>query len=126
MSKYSVVMIRHGESEWNQKNLFCGWFDSDLSDAGRAEAEAAGKALKGLFHSTYHTQYHTGIYRVHYIRYYTENGWLYIFLDAGKKFDIAHSSLLQRANKTCNKILELTGSTCEMKRTWRLNERHYG
>ena len=41
-------MIRHGESEWNQKNLFCGWFDSDLSDAGRAEAEAAGKALKGL------------------------------------------------------------------------------
>jgi len=92
MSKYSVVMIRHGESEWNQKNLFCGWFDSDLSDAGRAEAEAAGKALK----------------------------------DAGKKFDIAHSSLLQRANKTCNKILELTGSTCEMKRTWRLNERHYG
>ena len=49
MSKYSVVMIRHGESEWNQKNLFCGWFDSDLSDAGRAEAEAAGKALKGKF-----------------------------------------------------------------------------
>ena len=49
MSKYSVVMIRHGESEWNQKNLFCGWFDSDLSDAGRAEAEAAGKALKGSF-----------------------------------------------------------------------------
>ena len=49
MSKYEVVMIRHGESEWNQKNLFCGWFDSDLSDAGRAEAEAAGKALKGGF-----------------------------------------------------------------------------
>ena len=49
MSKYSVVMIRHGESEWNQKNLFCGWFDSDLSDAGRADAEAAGKALKGSF-----------------------------------------------------------------------------
>ena len=50
MSKYSVVMIRHGESEWNQKNLFCGWFDSDLSDAGRAEAEAAGKALKGKYY----------------------------------------------------------------------------
>ena len=61
MSKYSVVMIRHGESEWNQKNLFCGWFDSDLSDAGRAEAEAAGKALKGLFQSFNHTWYHTGI-----------------------------------------------------------------
>ena len=48
------------------------------------------------------------------------------FLDAGKVFDVAHSSLLQRANKTCQKILEMTGSNCEMKRTWRLNERHYG
>ena len=53
MSKYEVVMIRHGESEWNQKNLFCGWFDSDLSDAGRAEAEAAGKALKSKFSKIY-------------------------------------------------------------------------
>ena len=59
MSKYSVVMIRHGESEWNQKNLFCGWFDSDLSDAGRAEAEAAGKALKGMLLHHHHTEYHT-------------------------------------------------------------------
>ena len=59
MSKYSVVMIRHGESEWNQKNLFCGWFDSDLSDAGRAEAEAAGKALKGKCYYTITTKYHT-------------------------------------------------------------------
>lgn len=32
--KYKIVMIRHGESEWNQKNLFCGWFDADLSDKG--------------------------------------------------------------------------------------------
>ena len=46
-------MIRHGESEWNQQNLFCGWFDADLSDAGRAEAEAAGKALKGTWHFSY-------------------------------------------------------------------------
>ena len=67
MSKYSVVMIRHGESEWNQKNLFCGWFDSDLSDAGRAEAEAAGKALKGLFQSTYHTST-TPVHNCTYIR----------------------------------------------------------
>ena len=123
MSKYSVVMIRHGESEWNQKNLFCGWFDSDLSDAGRAEAEAAGKALKGKCYYTITTPSNTPG---------STPGWrleasrVTKFLDAGKKFDIAHSSLLQRANKTCNKILELTGSTCEMKRTWRLNERHYG
>ncbi|GBP17632.1 Phosphoglycerate mutase 1 [Eumeta japonica] len=39
-------MVRHGESEWNQKNLFCGWYDADLSDKGRDEASAAGKALK--------------------------------------------------------------------------------
>lgn len=32
--KYKIVMIRHGESEWNQKNLFCGWYDADLSDKG--------------------------------------------------------------------------------------------
>lgn len=32
--KYKIVMVRHGESEWNQKNLFCGWFDANLSDKG--------------------------------------------------------------------------------------------
>ena len=53
MSKYSVVMIRHGESEWNKANLFCGWFDADLSDAGRAEAEAAGVALKSMSYTLY-------------------------------------------------------------------------
>lgn len=45
-SQYRVVMVRHGESEWNQKNQFCGWFDSELSDKGRQEAKNAGKALK--------------------------------------------------------------------------------
>lgn len=34
MVKYTIVMVRHGESEWNQKNLFCGWFDADLSQKG--------------------------------------------------------------------------------------------
>lgn len=34
MAKYSIVMVRHGESEWNQKNLFCGWYDADLSTKG--------------------------------------------------------------------------------------------
>lgn len=43
---HSVVMVRHGESEWNQKNQFCGWYDSELSDKGRQEAKNAGKALK--------------------------------------------------------------------------------
>jgi len=34
MSKYRIVMVRHGESEWNKLNLFCGWYDADLSDKG--------------------------------------------------------------------------------------------
>ena len=46
MAKYEIVMVRHGESQWNQQNLFCGWFDADLSEAGIAEAAAAGQALK--------------------------------------------------------------------------------
>lgn len=33
--KYKIVMVRHGESEWNQKNLFCGWFDANLSEKGK-------------------------------------------------------------------------------------------
>ncbi len=42
----TLVIIRHGESEWNSLNLFTGWTDVDLSDKGRAEAELAGKMLK--------------------------------------------------------------------------------
>lgn len=33
--KYKIVMVRHGESEWNEKNLFCGWFDANLSTKGK-------------------------------------------------------------------------------------------
>jgi len=35
---YTLVLLRHGESEWNAKNLFCGWVDVDLSEKGYAEA----------------------------------------------------------------------------------------
>ena len=41
-----LVIVRHGESEWNQKNLFTGWVDVELSENGRAEAKRAGKTLK--------------------------------------------------------------------------------
>ncbi|XP_053945171.1 phosphoglycerate mutase 2-like [Anastrepha ludens] len=44
--KYKIVMIRHGESEWNKKNQFCGWYDSALSDKGVKEAKSASKAIK--------------------------------------------------------------------------------
>jgi 2,3-bisphosphoglycerate-dependent phosphoglycerate mutase len=41
-----LVLVRHGQSEWNLKNLFTGWKDPDLSEKGMAEAKAAGKLLK--------------------------------------------------------------------------------
>ncbi|XP_056646278.1 phosphoglycerate mutase 2-like [Diorhabda sublineata] len=48
MAPFKIVMVRHGESEWNEKNLFCGWFDANLSEKGKKEAESAGKALKDV------------------------------------------------------------------------------
>ncbi|MBN9009341.1 MAG: 2,3-bisphosphoglycerate-dependent phosphoglycerate mutase [Rhizobiales bacterium] len=41
-----LVLVRHGQSEWNLKNLFTGWRDVDLSDQGVGEAKAAGERLK--------------------------------------------------------------------------------
>ena len=41
-----LVLVRHGESEWNKLNLFTGWTDVELSDKGREEAKLAGKLLK--------------------------------------------------------------------------------
>jgi len=43
---FKIVMIRHGESEWNKENKFCGWYDAGLSEVGMTEAVAAGKTLK--------------------------------------------------------------------------------
>eukprot|EP00088_Acartia_fossae_P007470 TRINITY_DN13514_c0_g1_i1.p1 TRINITY_DN13514_c0_g1~~TRINITY_DN13514_c0_g1_i1.p1 ORF type:complete len:255 (-),score=86.06 TRINITY_DN13514_c0_g1_i1:297-1061(-) len=93
MSSYKIVMIRHGESEWNKENKFCGWFDANLSEKGKEEAVAGGKALK----------------------------------EAGFSFDVAHTSLLTRAQVTLKTVLEQIGQTdLPVEKTWRLNERHYG
>ncbi|KAG5855296.1 hypothetical protein ANANG_G00047620 [Anguilla anguilla] len=46
MAAYKLVLIRHGESSWNQENRFCGWFDADLSETGVREAKRGGEALK--------------------------------------------------------------------------------
>ncbi len=90
---YKIVMIRHGESEWNKLNKFCGWFDAHLSEKGEQEAMAGGKALNEL----------------------------------GYKFDVAHTSLLTRAQVTLQKVLEGINQTdLPVEKTWRLNERHYG
>jgi len=93
MSKYTIVMLRHGESEWNKENKFCGWFDANLSEAGVKEAVAGGKALA----------------------------------EANYTFDVAHTSLLTRAQVTLQKVLEEIKQTdLTVDKTWRLNERHYG
>ena len=44
--KYELVLIRHGESEWNKLNLFTGWTDVELSEKGVEEAKLGGKLLK--------------------------------------------------------------------------------
>jgi len=90
---YKVVMIRHGESEWNKLNLFTGWTDVDLSDRGVEEAIWAGKKLK----------------------------------EEGYTFDVAFTSVLKRAIKTLNLVLEqMNLDWIPVYKHWRLNERHYG
>ena len=43
---YKLVLLRHGESDWNRENRFTGWTDVDLSAAGLEEARAAGRQLR--------------------------------------------------------------------------------
>jgi 2,3-bisphosphoglycerate-dependent phosphoglycerate mutase len=43
---YNLILLRHGNSVWNQKNIFTGWVDVDLSDQGRKEAKRAGELLE--------------------------------------------------------------------------------
>lgn len=43
---HRLVIVRHGESAWNQENRFCGWFDADLSEKGLEEAKRGAQAIK--------------------------------------------------------------------------------
>ncbi|MGN0062630.1 MAG: phosphoglyceromutase [Nocardioides sp.] len=54
---YTLVLLRHGESEWNAKNLFTGWVDVALTDKGRAEAVRGGELLReaGVLPDVVHT-----------------------------------------------------------------------
>ncbi|WP_099950202.1 2,3-diphosphoglycerate-dependent phosphoglycerate mutase [Ezakiella peruensis] len=88
-----LVLVRHGQSEWNLENKFTGWVDVDLSEKGYAEAKHAGQILK----------------------------------DHGLEFDKAYTSVLKRAIKTLNIILEESDQLwLPTVKSWRLNERHYG
>ena len=89
----TLVLVRHGQSEWNLKNLFTGWRDPDLTELGIEEANTGGKAL----------------------------------VDYGITFDVAYTSVLTRAQKTLDIILENLGQQgLETIRDQALNERDYG
>ena len=88
-----LVLLRHGESQWNLENRFTGWTDVDLTEKGEAEARESGKLLK----------------------------------EEGFQFDVAHTSVLKRANRTMEICLDEMGEdNILIKYNWRLNERHYG
>ena len=89
----TLVLLRHGESEWNKANLFTGWVDVELSQKGRAEATRGGQLL-------------------------TEHQLLP---------DVLHTSVLRRAITTAELALSAAGRHwIPVRRSWRLNERHYG
>lgn len=54
---YNLILLRHGQSDWNEKNLFTGWVDVQLTEKGRAEAARGGELLKenGLLPDVVHT-----------------------------------------------------------------------
>ena len=54
---YTLILLRHGESDWNARNLFTGWVDVDLTEKGRAEAARGGELLAeaGLLPDVVHT-----------------------------------------------------------------------
>ncbi len=90
---HHLVLLRHGRSEWNDKNLFTGWYDCSLNDEGRAEARQAAPLMAA----------------------------------AGLLPTVVHTSLLDRAIETAQITLrELNRSWIDVRRSWRLNERHYG
>jgi len=57
MTEYTLILVRHGESLWNEKNLFTGWVDVDLTEKGLVEAHRAGELLKqkGVLPDVLHT-----------------------------------------------------------------------
>ncbi len=89
----TLVLLRHGESEWNAKNLFTGWVDVDLTARGEAEASRGGELLR----------------------------------DRGLLPDVVHTSVLRRTIRTAEISLRTADRDwIPVRRSWRLNERHYG
>ncbi|MCQ2557092.1 MAG: 2,3-diphosphoglycerate-dependent phosphoglycerate mutase, partial [Ligilactobacillus sp.] len=95
-----LVFIRHGQSEWNLKNLFTGWVDVNLSEQGEAEAKAAGKKLKeaGIeFDQAYTSVLTRAIKTLHFAL--EESDQLFVPEEKSWRLNERHYGALQGQNK---------------------------
>ena len=95
-----LVLVRHGESEWNKLNLFTGWTDVELSDTGREEAAAGGKALReeGFdFDICYTSRLKRAIHTLNIILDQLDRAWLPVV--KSWKLNERHYGALQGLNK---------------------------
>lgn len=100
MAFTKLVLVRHGESQWNNENRFTGWYDIDLSDKGRAEAKAAGNLLKDKnfsFDFAYTSVLKRAIHTLWYILDELDQAW--IPSEKSWKLNERHYGALQGLNK---------------------------
>ena len=96
-----LVLVRHGESEWNKLNLFTGWTDVDLSEKGHEEAKQAGKTLKeeGYDFDVCYTSYlKRAIHTLNHILDEMDRNWLPV--NKTWKLNERHYGALQGLNKS--------------------------
>ena len=97
---YQLVVIRHGESEWNKENRFTGWQDVELSEKGRAEAIKGGRALKERhfeFDLVYTSVLKRAIHTMNYVLSELDQVWLPVTKDW--RLNERHYGALQGLNK---------------------------
>lgn len=97
---HKLVLVRHGESEWNKKNLFTGWTDVDLSEKGHEEAREAGRKLKEAgyeFDRAYTSYLKRAIHTLNHILDETDEN--YIPVEKSWKLNERHYGALQGLNK---------------------------
>ena len=96
-----LVLIRHGESEWNKANLFTGWTDVELSEKGVAEAKEAGRILKASgydFDVCYTSTLKRAIHTLNYALAEMDRDWLPV--NKSWKLNERHYGALQGLNKS--------------------------
>jgi 2,3-bisphosphoglycerate-dependent phosphoglycerate mutase len=97
---YKLVLIRHGESQWNQENRFTGWQDVDLSEKGRAEALKGGGALKDRgfkFDVAYTSVLKRAIHTLDFVLNQVDQVWLPVHKEW--RLNERHYGALQGLNK---------------------------